>query len=123
MGSRPMVGRGQGSAKVILPAPVYWDYAKAGRSLDNLFWRRHNFCSYVHLAACGRMILGTTPHPAHAKTVGKQAVRGVHHVSEAWAVYKGIDRHGLHRNAIAIIGTDSGSSPLLGTTAHMVQAT
>ena len=87
MGLRPKVGRGQGSAKVILPAPVYWDYAKAGRSLDNLFWRSSLICPF------GRLRTHDTRDHApsgHAKTVfplDKQ--RGVDHVSEAWAVYQG----------------------------------
>src|SRR5215831_9734874 len=35
--SRPKVGLGRESAKVDLPAPVYWDYAKAGRRRDSRF--------------------------------------------------------------------------------------
>src|SRR5271169_6024957 len=33
--SRPKVGPGRGTAKVIPPAPAYWDYAKAGHRLDS----------------------------------------------------------------------------------------
>jgi hypothetical protein len=50
MGSRRKAGPGQGSAKVILPAPVYWDYAKAGRRLDSQFLRCHRFCLHSSLS-------------------------------------------------------------------------
>src|SRR5215469_15059331 len=79
MGLRPKVGPGQGTAKVILPAPVYWDYAKAGRRSGNLpigLTRRERRVQPRSLADDAAAIAGREATVDSAKTGGRGRAPG-----------------------------------------------